>query len=141
MKNLQALLIIFTAFLCACTHLQQNKTLYERIGGNEKLSAVVSELVDNISTNPKTSRSFKDVKLTVLKKSITNQFCVISGGDCVYDGETMKNSHADAKITSAEFELTVQALRDALDHQNVGIREKNELLSLLAPMKRDIVSN
>lgn len=141
MKKFRIQIFILTTFLFACTHLQHNMTLYERIGGNEKLSLVVSEFVDNITTNPKTSRSFKGVKSAYLKKSITNQLCLISGGNCIYDGETMKNSHADAKITTAEFELTVQALRDALDHQHVGTAEKNELLALLAPMKRDIVSN
>jgi hypothetical protein len=34
----------------------------------------------------------------------------------------------------------VQFLREALDHANVGVAEKNELLRLLAPMKRDIVT-
>ena len=34
----------------------------------------------------------------------------------------------------------VQFLRDSLAHNGVGEREKNELLRLLAPMKRDIVT-
>jgi hemoglobin len=51
----------------------------------------------------------------------------------------MKESHAGLNITEAEFYLTVQFLRDALDAR-VGEREKNELLRLLAPMKRDIVT-
>lgn len=116
------------------------KTLYERIGGKAVLAVVVSETIDEVINNPKTKRSFADTKISTLKASITNQFCVITGGDCVYEGENMKKSHADLKITTAEFEILVQALRDALN-RHVDTREKNELLKLLAPMKRDVVTN
>jgi hemoglobin len=51
----------------------------------------------------------------------------------------MRESHKGLRITNAEFDLLVQFLRDALDRNKVGESEKNELLRLLAPMKRDIV--
>jgi hemoglobin len=102
------------------------------------LTVVVSETIDSAAQHPKLERTFKGIKLATLKESVVNQLCVLSGGDCKYEGETMKNSHADLKITTAEFELFVQAMRDSLN-RHVATREKNELLKLLAPMKRDIV--
>jgi hypothetical protein len=33
----------------------------------------------------------------------------------------------------------VEILRDSLRRHDVGLRERNELLALLAPMKRDVV--
>ena len=131
------------ALVIACMQAQANtteNTLYERIGGKPVLAMVVSETVDEVIANPKTKRSFADTKISTLKASITNQFCVITGGDCVYEGESMKKSHADLKISTAEFEILVQALRDALD-RHVDTREKNELLKLLASMKHDVVTN
>lgn len=119
----------------------QDQNLYERIGGQEVLSKVVSETIDATSEDVRTKRSFEGVKLAKLKESITNQLCQLTGGGCNYEGDTMQKSHADAKITTAEFELMVQSLRNALDHQQVGTREKNELLKILAPMKHDIVTN
>lgn len=144
-KSLHLLNILFTIILVmACLNAQadyaEKKTLYERIGGKPILTMVVSETIDEVITNPKTKRSFADTKISTLKDSITNQLCVITGGDCVYEGENMKKSHADLKISTAEFELLVQALRDALD-RHVDTREKNELLKLLAPMKHDVVTN
>ena len=64
---------------------------------------------------------------------------MLTGGRCEYDGETMINAHKDAKITTAEFEVFVAAFRDSLD-RHTNTHEKNELLKILAPMKRDIVS-
>ena len=50
-------------------------SLFNRMGGLPVIKIVVSETVDEVSTNPKTSRSFKDIKLTKLKESITNHIC------------------------------------------------------------------
>lgn len=114
-------------------------SLFERIGGIQVLTQVVDETVEESANNPKTQRSFKDIKLKTLKKSIVDHLCHITGGHCVYEGESMKKAHADAKISTAEFEVFVEIFRTALN-RHVGTREKNELLKLLAPMKRDIVS-
>jgi len=115
--------------------------LFERIGGLPMLSRVSNQTLDIVSKDPRTSRSFKDVKMKALKESLTNFLCVKTGGECVYEGETMKNSHADLHITTAEFELMVEVLRERLDINGVGTKEKNELLKILAPMKRDVVTN
>lgn len=116
-----------------------NRTLFERIGGLPVLNAMVKDSLQALSTNPKTKRSFEGVKLSKLQESIVSQLCHLTGGGCVYEGETMKNSHADAKITAAEFELFVDIHRKVFD-KYIGTREKNELLKILAPMRRDIVT-
>lgn len=114
-------------------------SLFNRMGGLAVIKIVVSETIDEVASNPKTSRSFKDIKLPKLKESVVNQICMLSGGGCEYDGETMINSHKDAKISTAEFELFVAIFRESLNKQ-IKTREKNELLKILAPMKRDIVT-
>lgn len=116
-------------------------SLYQRIGGLPMLTRISNQTLDIVSKDPKTSRSFEGIKMKTLKESLTNFLCVKTGGDCAYEGETMKNSHADLHITTAEFELMVDVLRERLDMNGVGTREKNELLKILAPMKRDIVTD
>lgn len=116
------------------------ESLFNRMGGLPTIRIVVSETIDEVSSNPKTSRSFKDIKLPKLKESVVSQICKLTGGGCEYDGETMLNSHKDAKITTAEFESFVAVFRESLN-RHTNTREKNELLKILAPMKRDIVSN
>lgn len=141
---IKSLTYLFIILVASCAHQNSNvisskdATLFERIGGLPVLTVVASETIDAAANDPKLERSFKGIKLATLKESVVNQLCVLSGGDCKYEGETMKNSHADLKITTAEFELFVQAMRDSLD-RHVATREKNELLKILAPMKRDIV--
>jgi hemoglobin len=139
--KLKVLLLLSVSFLSACwMPTKPEASLYTRIGGKPVLEVIASDLLDATSTDDRTKRSFKDIKLSTVKESLTLYLCQKTGGDCVYEGETMKNSHADAKITTAEFELMVQQLRDVLDAHNIGAREKNELLKILAPTKRDIVT-
>jgi hemoglobin len=130
---------------CAQTQTSPSSTntapsLFERIGGLPVLTVVVSETIDRSVNDPKIKRSFDGIKLSTLKQSVVDQLCVLTGGNCVYEGETMQNSHRDLKITTAEFELFVEAFRTSLN-KHVGEREKNELLKILAPMKRDIVTD
>lgn len=144
MRN--SFLIISMLLLSSCAQAQvlssksENSSLFERIGGLPVLTAIVSETIDESASDPKIKRSFDGVKLSVLKQSVVDQLCVLTGGNCVYEGETMRNSHHDLKVTSAEFELFVEVFRTSLN-KHVGTREKNELLKILAPMKRDIVSD
>lgn len=125
--------------LSACAHAPADSSLFQRMGGLPVITAVVDETIDRSSQDPRTKRSFDGIKLPTLKKSVVDQLCRLTGGGCAYDGETMKKAHADAKITTAEFEVFVQIFREALD-RHVATREKNELLKILAPMKRDIVT-
>ncbi|MBL8525103.1 MAG: group 1 truncated hemoglobin, partial [Betaproteobacteria bacterium] len=73
-------------------------------------------------------------------KKVVEHICELSAGPCKYSGDSMKLSHQGLDIREAEFYGMVQHLRDALDKAGVPQGAKNELLKILAPMKRDIVT-
>jgi hemoglobin len=140
-KILLKFILLLCVLLSACaTQPVAKQTLYERIGGKDMLYKISAETLDIIAEDPRTKRSFDGIKMKTLKESFTNFLCVKTGGDCKYEGETMENSHADAEITTAEFELTVQVMRNVMDANHIATKEKNELLKILAPMKRDVVT-
>jgi hemoglobin len=114
-------------------------TLYERLGGATRVDAVVGRLIDRSASDPRTRRSFDGIKLKALKESLAQQICAVAGGGCRYEGETMARSHADLKIVASEFDAMVSILREELDREGTDAGAKNELLRLLAPMKRDVV--
>jgi hemoglobin len=118
----------------------RERSLYERLGGAAVIAAVVEETVETMAADPRVNQSFDKVDLKRLKKMIVELMCALTGGPCSYGGDDMKTTHAGLDITEAEFYALVEAERAALDHHRVGTREKNELLRLLAPMKRDIVT-
>lgn len=139
-------MLLLSLVLCAIesvTHaacLESSSSLWERLGGEKVMSGVVDATLNRTASEPLTRRSFDKVNLQKLKIKIVEHLCELSGGPCKYSGDSMTLAHQGLDITEAEFFGMVQQLRDALDSAGVAQDAKNELLRLLAPMKRDIVT-
>jgi hemoglobin len=116
-------------------------TLYARLGGQAGVAAISATLIDRVSSDPRMGRSFKDTDLRRIKRLLAEQLCDLSGGPCHYSGDSMKEVHAGHHITEADFYGMVETLRTILKERHVGIGATNELLRLLAPMKRDVVES
>ncbi len=137
----------FTLFLLAATAAagacaaprDADSSLYERLGGEPVIAQISGELIDRVAADPRIGASFKDSNLKRVKQKLTEQLCEISGGPCRYSGDSMRESHAGHHITEADFYGMVETLQQLLREHHVGLRETNELLRLLAPMKRDVV--
>jgi hemoglobin len=115
-------------------------SLYARLGGDPVVTRVIEQTMRRMAANPAVNQSLDGVNLKNLDAKIVLQICALAGGGCVYDGDDMKTAHDGLKIGQGEFYALVEALRESLDANGVGEREKNELLKLLAPMKRDVVT-
>jgi hemoglobin len=113
--------------------------LYDRLGGEAGVSAIAGSLIDRVSADPKLGRSFKDSNLDRIKRLLAEQICDLSGGPCRYSGDSMREVHAGHHISEAEFFGMVADLRAVLKERHVSQGAANELLRLLAPMKRDVV--
>ena len=136
-KTKISLVVIFIATICPVAFAN---TLYERLGGEKIVAQFVSETVDLSIVDPLIKRSFDKVDLKKLKVKVAEQICALSGGPCKYSGDDMKIAHQGLDITEAEFYGFVDILRGTLNRAKVPESAKNELLRILAPMKRDIVT-
>ena len=117
----------------------KGKSLYERLGGKDSITAVVDTFVAKVGGDKRINGYFANTDLTRLKMHLVDQICEASGGPCTYAGRTMKQTHAGMGVTDAAFGALVEDLVSALDHHKVGKTEKDELLGVLGPMKADIV--
>jgi hemoglobin len=115
-------------------------SLYARMGGKEVMTTIAAELIEHSATDAKLKRSFEKSNIPRLQQLVAEQFCALAGGPCVYSGDAMKEVHAGLNIRQDEFYGMVESLRVILDKHHIGLTERNELLALLAPMKRDIVT-
>ena len=115
-------------------------TLYERLGGKGAITAVVDDFVGRVAADKRINGKFAFANIPRLKMLLVEQICAASGGPCAYTGRDMKTAHAGMGITGAQFDALVEDLVTTLDKFKVPAREKNELLSVLGPMKSDIVT-
>jgi hemoglobin len=116
-------------------------TLYSRLGGQSGVGAIAAALIDRAAADPALGRSFKDTNLKRIKKLLAEQLCELTAGPCRYSGDSMREVHAGLHISQAEFYTMVDMLREILKHRHVDLGSTNQLLRLLAPMKRDIVES
>jgi hemoglobin len=115
-------------------------SLYERLGAKPAITAVVDDFVGRVAADTRINGKFANADIPRLKQMLVDQICQASGGPCTYTGRDMKTAHAGMQITGDQFDALVQDLVAALDKFKVGKQEKGELLSVLGPMKRDIVT-
>lgn len=117
------------------------KSLYERLGGLDAISAVVDEFIKiagaDARINKKFAKTAQDGKRVRLH--FIEQLCMLTGGPCKYTGDSMKKAHRNMGLTEGEFNAGVEDLTKALDKFNVPAQEKSELLTALAKFKNDIV--
>jgi hemoglobin len=129
------------AVLCTALSVdaQAAGSLYARIGGQATIAAVVSDTIDQVVADHRLKRSFDGSNIARIKEKLGEQICSLAGGGCEYTGDPMREVHAGHHISEAEFYGMVEILRTSLREHHVALRERNELIALLAPMERDVV--
>jgi hemoglobin len=117
-----------------------NKTLYERLGGQEAITAVVKDFVEqNVANDTRINARFANSDIPHLEQMLVEQICAGTGGPCTYTGKGMKEVHTGMKITDDEFNALVEDLKKSLDKFQVPAQEQQDLLGVLGPMKPEIV--
>ena len=116
-----------------------SKSLYDRLGGQPAIVAVVDDFVANVAADKRIHARFATADVPRLTRLLIEQVCAGTGGPCKYTGRDMKSAHRGMNITDAQFNALVEDLVRTLDKFNVPKKEQGELLAILGPMKPDIV--
>lgn len=115
------------------------ETLFERLGGAEGIQRIASDLVDRHLENPQISRRFAQSDPAKLKTAATEFFITGSGGPDVYKGKDMISVHKAMNIGNDEFMAVLDDAMAAMDENNVGQREKEEVLFIFFSLKGQVV--
>jgi hemoglobin len=131
-------------------------TLYERLGSEVGIATIVDDFVDRVIADPRANWERKGVKrgvlgiggsyewkpteenVATLKKHLRQFIAVASGGPIEYEGAAMQKTHDGMKITNAEFDASIGALKASLDTLKIGVDEQRELLALFESTRPQI---
>src|SRR5262245_10876104 len=119
----------------------QQKSLFERLGGKDAISAVVDDFAGNVLADPRINKKFAKSDPARLLANLKDFVCYATGGPCRYTGLDMKTSHKNMGATAGEFTALVEDLVKTLNKFNVGATEQKELLTALAGLRNDIVES
>ena len=117
-------------------------SLYKRLGGYDALAAATDDFLARLLKDPPLARFFaghSDSGRARIRQLVVDQMCAATGGPCVYIGRDMKSTHRGLGITETHWTAAIGHLIASLDKLEVGHKEKQELLAIVARFKKDIV--
>ena len=126
----------------------KEKPLYDRLGGEAAIKAVIDDFVARAAPDPKVNFSRKGTpqewqatpeNVDHLKRMLVDLVGMVTGGPQKYTGRSMKEAHRGMAITQAEFDALAGHLKASLDKFKVPAREQDELLKIVASTAPDIV--
>lgn len=116
-------------------------TLCERLGGYDSVKKVVKDFVENyVAKDDRINAYFTGKDIPHLERMLSEQIGEAAGCPAVkYTGRDMKTVHHKMGVTDAEFDALVEDLKKCLDANGVKAADRDELVTKLAPMRKDIV--
>ena len=127
----------------------QNKSLYDRLGGQPAIAAVVDKFVDRAAQDPRVNFTRKghpndkwqptQENVAKLKASVTRFIVQATGGPQEYNGPSMVDVHKGMEISNEEFDAFADDLKKTLDEFKVPEKEQSDLLNAVGGLRDQIV--
>ena len=118
------------------------KSLYERLGGYDAITAVVDDVVAQIAADEKLGRFWAhrgNDGIAREKQLIVDFIVAKAGGPLYYAGREMKASHEGMRIDEKDWKILITALKSTLAKFQVPKRESGEVLGFFDGTKKEIV--
>ncbi|MEA9730540.1 group I truncated hemoglobin [Xanthomonas campestris] len=127
--------------LSACATTQPRQTLYEELGGQPGIEALVETMLSRIADDPRIVEHFARVNIVMLNERLVQKFCHVADGPCPDTAKSMAQAHQHMAIREGDFNALVEDLNWAMDQRNIPRRTQNRLLARLAAMHGEIVNH
>ncbi|CAN5655406.1 hypothetical protein BH18PSE1_BH18PSE1_03940 [soil metagenome] len=114
--------------------------LFERLGGQEGLTAIAEGFISNSGADPRTRLHFTNIDIGRFKTKMVEYLCEQTGGPCQYSGGEIKTMAAPLQLGNADFDAFVEDLTKSLDNTRVAKADKDELLGILGKLRPDVVA-
>lgn len=114
-------------------------TLYERLGGRDRIQAVVDDVVGLHLDNPRIATRFRKSDIPKLKRQVCEFFCMGSGGPEAYTGRSLLEAHAGMNINEAELVAAIDDVVAAMKRHGIGQAEQMEVIAILYSLKGEVL--
>jgi len=115
-------------------------TIYEQIGGQEALIAVVDDFYERVLADDLLVGFFTGTNMSRLKGRQVEFFSTALGGPEPYPGASMRNVHRGRGIEQKHFDAVAGHLVDSLTAAGVPEEIVQQIVDAIAPLADDIVS-
>jgi len=111
----------------------QTKSLYDRLGGLDAITAVTESWVARVGGDDRANGKFVRTDIDRLKKEVIDQLCEATGGPCSYTGRTMQETHDGMAVTAGEFDVVMRHLDATLDELDIPMPMRDDIVEVESP--------
>jgi hemoglobin len=115
-------------------------TIYDAIGGDAALVAVVDDFYARVLADPQLGGFFTGTNMSRLKGRQVEFFAAALGGPLPYTGASMRDAHRGRGIRQEHFDLVAGYLVAALGAAGVPDATVAQIVGAVAPLADQIVS-
>ncbi|MGE5137713.1 MAG: group I truncated hemoglobin [Gemmatimonadota bacterium] len=115
-------------------------TIFEAIGGEPALVAVVRDFYDRVLADPDLSGFFAGTNMARLQGRQVEFFAAALGGPVSYSGASMKDAHVGRGIGQRHFDLVAGHLVASMAGAGVPAETIDQIVAAVAPLSADIVT-
>jgi len=119
-----------------------DKTLYERLGGYDAISAVVNDLLPRLMADTQLGRFWQhrgEDGINREKQLLIDYLCANAGGPTLYTGRDNQTSHKGMGISESDWEAFMGHLDATLNSFKVPQQERNDVIGFVQGTRADIV--
>lgn len=113
--------------------------MYEDIGGNEAIEAVVSDFYERVLSDPLLEPYFEETNMDALFAHQVQFVSAVAGGPVDYGGDDMQDAHEGMGITEEAFSHVAGHLADALRVNGVSEPHVETIIEEVAALEDDVV--
>lgn len=115
-------------------------TLYERLGGEERIQRLVTDAIDNHYRNPLIGVRFEKIAdRATAERHAVEFFCVGSGGPQTYTGKDLVSAHKGMNVSEQELVALIDDFVAAMTKNNYDQTEINDVVAILYSLTGDVV--
>ncbi len=114
-------------------------SLYERLGGEEMISALIPAFYVRVLADPELGPFFKHTELEKLHAMQREFFVMATGGPIQYSGRPLAHTHHGRGITRHHFGSFTNHLVETLLDMDVTQEEADEVIQRINAMTNEIV--
>jgi len=118
---------------------QSESSLYERLGGYDKILEFCNEIVRLHRINPDFEVMFRHVDGDKLAHEVADFISAGTGGDATYSGRSLPASHSLLRLTDADFLSAGGDIMTAMKNKGHGQNEIDEMVCILVSLKDQVV--
>lgn len=118
------------------------KSLYERLGGYDAISAVVNNLIPRLTTDHQLGRFWAhrgEDGLQREKQLLIDFLCRATDGPIYYTGRDMTLTHRGMRISLSDWDRFTNHVKQTLESFELPDMEQNDVLAFIQSTKCEIV--